>query len=328
MKNLKQVDLKNKRVLMRAGFDVGIDEKGEITDDTRIKEALPTIKYILEQEPKELIIISHLGRPEGRVVPELRLDKVAKRLNGLLNPKSEIRNPKQIRNPNVQIIQYEIDYNIFLLENIRFYPEEEKNDAEFAKKLASLGEVFIFEAFSVGHREHASITGIMDYLPSYAGLEMEREVFELSKLSGEVRRPYLLIIGGAKTEDKAPVIEALKKRADKILVGGRTSNLLRQENKYQDEADIILALDGLNKDKKTIGAYKNPMAILDIGPRTIKIFKEKIATAKTILLAGPLGKIEDPSFIFGTKEIYDVVADCPAYKIAAGGDTIKNLNKI
>src|SRR3972149_767106 len=203
MKNLKQVDLKNKRVLMRAGFDVGIDEKGNIIDDTRIKEVLPTIKYILGQNPKELIIISHLGRPEGRVVPELRLDKVAKRLNGLLNPKSEIRNPKQIRNPNVQIIQYEIDYNIFLLENIRFYPEEEKNDAEFAKKLASLGEVFIFEAFSVGHREHASITGIMDYLPSYAGLEMEREVFELSKLSGEVRRPYLLIIGGAKTEDKA-----------------------------------------------------------------------------------------------------------------------------
>ncbi|MBU2595779.1 phosphoglycerate kinase [Patescibacteria group bacterium] len=326
MKKLKQANLKNKRVLMRVGFDVGIDEKGEIIDDTRIKESLPTIKYILGQKPKSLVVISHLGRPEGKVVPELKLDKVVERLREFLR----ISNKKyQIKNeiPNIKIPNYEISDNIFLLENIRFYPEEEKNDADFAKKLASLGDIFVFEAFSAAHREHASVTGIMDYLPSYAGFEMEREVFELSKLLGEVKRPYLLIIGGAKTEDKASIIDALKEKADKILVGGRTSNLLCQENKYQDEEKIILAVDGLDKNKEVISADEDPMAILDIGPKTIKLFCQEIIKVKTILVAGPLGMVENKEFAGGTREIYSRVAGSDSYKVAAGGDTIKTLNK-
>ena len=326
MKSVKEANLKNKKILMRAGFDVGIDEQGDITDDTRIREALPTIKYILEQKPKELIIISHLGRPEGEVVEKLRLNKVAERLKELLrmsNVKCQMSNEIL----NVKFQNYKISDNIYLLENIRFYPEEEKNEPEFAKKLASLGEIFVFEAFSAGHREHASTVGLMDYLPSFAGFEMGKEVGELSKLLGKVERPYVVIIGGAKTEDKAPVIENLKNKADKILVGGRTSNLLRQENKYQHDDKIILTVDGFDRNKKLINAEEDPLAILDIGPKTIKLFKGKIIKAKTILVAGPLGKIEESEFVKGTKEVYGAVANSIAYKVAAGGDTIEALNK-
>ncbi len=326
MKSVREADLKNKRVLMRAGFDVVVDEKGNIVDDTRIREALPTIKYILGQKPKELIIISHLGRPGGKVVKELRLDKVAKRLIELLrmtNVKAQMSN----KILNVKFQNYKIADSIYLLENIRFYPEEEKNEPEFAKKLVGLGEVFVFEAFSAGHRSHCSTVGIMDYLPSFAGFEMEREVVELSKLLGEVARPYVVIIGGAKTEDKAPVIDALKNKADKILVGGRTSNLLCQEKKYLTAKNIMLAIDGIKQDGRVIAADKDPMAVLDIGPKTIELFKVNIKNAGTILLAGPLGKVEEAGFSRGTEKIYGAVSDSSAYKVAAGGDTIEALHK-
>lgn len=327
MKSVKEANLKNKKVLMRAGFDVAIDESGKILDDTRIKEVLPTIKYILEQEPKELIIISHLGRPEGKVVNELKLSSVAVKLGELLrisNLKSQIKNEIS----NLKFTNYRITDNIFLLENIRFYPEEEKNDPGFAKKLASLGELFIFEAFSAAHREQASTTGIIDFLPTYLGLEMEKELSELSKLFDGVARPYVVIIGGAKTEDKASVIEGLKDEADKILVGGRTANLLCAQGQYQGSDKVILAVDGFNKRKEVITAKDEPLKILDIGSKTIKLFLLELKKAKSILLAGPLGRVEEEPFGAGTKKVYQAVADSASYKVAAGGDTIRVLNQL
>jgi len=323
MKLLKEADLKNKKVLMRVGFDVVIDKLGNIIDDTRIKETIPSIKYILEQQPKLLTIISHLGRPDGKIVENLKLNNVANKLAELLNLKSEIKTSKS----EIEIPQYKITDNIYLLENIRFYPEEENNDSEFAKKLASLGEVFIFEAFSAAHREHATTYKIFDFLPSYAGLEMEHEVSELSKLLGDVERPYLLVIGGAKTEDKVPIIDRLKNKTDKILVGGRTSNLLHQEKKYINDDKIQLTIDGIDQKKEVIKAEERPLDILDIGPETIKLFRAEIIKAKTILVAGPLGKIEENPFANGTKEIYSQVSKSNSYKVACGGDTTEALNK-
>ena len=356
LKTIKEADLRSKRILMRAGFDVAIDKDGNIVDDTRIREALASIQYILKQKPKSLIILSHLGRPKGKPVEKLKLKNVAERLAELINPKSQIQpssraqvegNPKsrcpanggdagsrteasgqiQISKSEIAIPQYEIADNIYLLENVRFHPEEERNDAEFAKKLASLGELFVFEAFSAAHREQASTTGIMDYLPSYAGLEMAKEVKELTKLLGEVDYPYLLIVGGAKTEDKAPVIDSLKNKVDKILVGGRTSNLLHQEKKYQDDDRVVLNIDGINESKQVVKPDQDPMAALDIGPETIKLFRSEIVKAHTVLVVGPLGKIEEAAYANGTREIFSAAGDSNAYKVAAGGDTIKALKK-
>lgn len=343
LKIIKEADLRGKKILMRAGFDVVIDDGGNIIDDTRIKEALPTIKYILEQKPKSLIILSHLGRPEGKPVEKLKLKNVAERLAKILRSNPDIEdlfkmnpdieelfqaNPKiREEESEIGIPLYKISRRISLLENIRFYPEEEKNEAEFAKKLASLGELFVFEAFSAAHREQASTTGIMDYLPSYAGLEMAKEVEELTKLLGEVGHPYLLIVGGAKTEDKAPVIDSLKNKVDKILVGGRTSNLLHQEKKYQNDDKVVLNIDGINQNKQIVTPEKDPMASFDIGPETIKLFRGEIVKAHTILVAGPLGKIEEAAYANGTREIFFAVGYSNAYKVAAGGDTIGALKK-
>jgi phosphoglycerate kinase len=343
LKTIKEADLRGKRILMRAGFDVAIDDEGNITDDTRIKEALESIKYILKQKPKSLIILSHLGRPEGQPVEKLNLKNVAERLAKILRFNPDIEDLFKM-NPDIEelfqaspkiheeeseigIPKYKISRCISLLENVRFYPEEEKNDAEFAKKLASLGELFVFEAFSAAHREQASTTGIMDYLPSYAGLEMAKEVEELTKLLGEVDHPYLLIVGGAKTEDKAPVIDSLKDKVDKILVGGRTSNLLHQQGKYQNDNKVVLNIDGINESKQVIKPDQDPMAALDIGPDTIKLFRSEIVKAHTILAVGPLGKIEEAAYANGTREIFFAVGYSNAYKVAAGGDTIETLKK-
>jgi phosphoglycerate kinase len=168
----------------------------------------------------------------------------------------------------------------------------------------------------------------MDFLPSYAGIEMEREIEELTRLLDNVLRPYLLIVGGAKVEDKAPLIDGLKNKVDKVLIGGRTANLLHQEKKYQGDKKIILNIDGIGQNKKIVPVDGgDPMAVFDIGPETVKLFKEEVKKAKTVLIAGPLGKIEEDDFATGTKEIYKAVSELRGYKVACGGDTIQALNK-
>ena len=213
-KSVKEADLGGKKVLMRVGFDVPVDGEGKVIDDSRIKETLPTINYVLKKKPESLILIAHLGRPGGKPVENLKLEFVAQRLSDLLQM-GDIEETES----KADIDEYRLSSQLYLLENIRFNPEEEENDPRFAKRLSKLGEIFIFEAFSAAHREHASTTGIMQYLPTYFGFEFEKELKQLKHLLGFTKRPFLVLIGGAKVEDKGSVIERLRVTADKILVG-------------------------------------------------------------------------------------------------------------
>jgi len=321
-KSIKEADLGNKKVLMRVGFDVPVDGEGKVLDDTRIKESLPSIKYVLKQRPKELTLIAHLGRPEGKPVENLKLQFVAQHVAKLLDL-GDIEETES----KIDIDEYRLASGFHMLENIRFNPEEEENDPRFAKRLASLGEIFIFEAFSAAHRRHASTTGIMQHLPTYFGYEFEREIKNLKKILEGPESPFVVVIGGAKTEDKVPVIDNLGHLADKILVGGRTSNLLRKEGKYKDDEKVILHTDGISQQGEAVKASDNPMAALDIGPKTVSEFKRLLTGSETVLVAGPLGKFEEEKFKEGTKEIYEFITDLDAYKLAAGGDTIEALNK-
>lgn len=281
MKTLKDFDFKNKRVLVRCDFNVPLSDKGEILDDFRIKESVPTTEYLIKKGAK-VILMSHLGRPEGKVVERLRLKPVAQRLEKLLGQK------------------------INLLENLRFNPGEKLNNESFAKELAEKGDIYINDAFGACHRAHASIVGIPKFLPAGAGFLLEKEIRILSDLMQHSKKPLVAIIGGAKVETKAKLINKLLQVADCILVNplmGKTSN------------KIIAPLDVLDSKK-------------DIGEKTIKLFKEKIAEAKTILWNGPLGLIEDERFSKGTAEIARAIAQSNAFSVVGGGETVEFINKL
>lgn len=314
MKTIKDFDFKNKRVLVRCGFNVPLDEKGNILDDFRIKVIVPTLEYLVKQRAR-IILMSHLGRPNGMVVEGLRLDPVADRLSESLSLPV-----KKLRDCVGKTVEAEIKKmqpgEIILLENIQFHPGERKNDSEFAKTLAGYADIFIMEAFGQSHRNYASIASIQKYIPSGAGILLEKEINNLNKLIKNPQRPLIVIIGGKKVETKSKLINKISEDADFLLVGRLIQEELEEKNiklKYPEK--IIEPIDETGKG-------------LDIGPETIKIFQEKIMSAKTIFFNGVLGKIEDERFAKGTEEIIKTIIESGAFSVAGGGDMTRIIKKL
>jgi phosphoglycerate kinase len=356
---VKDYDLKGKKVFMRADFNVPLDDNGNITDDTRIKAALPTINYILEQGAK-LVLASHLGRPKGEVKDSLRMDPVAKRLEELLEGKKVIKLDDCIGEEVKARVAKQTDDEVILLENLRFHPEEKKNDEGFAKELASLAKVFVNDAFGTSHRAHASVVGIANYLPALAGFLLEKEIDFLGKATTNPEKPYVSILGGAKVSDKIGVIENLLDKVDDILIGGgmaytflkakgiEIGNSILEEDKIDlaksllDKAkskgvNMILPSDHVIADKidkeanvKTVETVEIPEGWMgvDIGPKTISAFKESLSKAKLIVWNGPVGIFEIEPFSKGTKEIADYIATLDATTVIGGGDTASAINHL
>lgn len=312
MKTLKDIDIQNKRVLMRCDFNVPQDDNGNISDDFRIKETLPTIKYLLENKAK-VILMSHLGDPDGKVVDILKLDKVQEMLSKLLE--LPVQKADDCIGDKVEKQAKELKAGeVLLLQNLRFHKEETDNDLEFAKKLAKLADIYVCEAFSVCHRAHASIAGVPRYLPSYAGFLLEKEVITLKKVLENPEKPLIAIIGGKKVETKTKVINKISLVADFVLISG----LIKKE---AEEKKIDFDFPA-----KVLGPENN-LGGLDIDEKAIELFKEKIKTARTVLWNGPFGKTEDAPYKKGTLEIARAIVKSKAYSVVGGGETIEFLDK-
>ena len=366
--SIRDLDLTGKRVLIRVDFNVPLskDESPRILDDTRIRETIPTIEYALRRKAK-VILCSHLGRPKGKVVPSMSLRPIAVRLRELLDHLlSEDENvgfaPDCIGEVATELVTNLEPGQTLLLENLRFHPEEEANDPEFAKKLAALCDVYVNDAFGSAHRAHASTEGVTHFVKqSAAGLLMESELNHLGKALNEPDKPFVAIIGGAKVSDKIGVIESLMTKADAILIGGgmaytflraqgqQTGKSLVEEDKIEvaraalemAEAkgvkfllpvDHILADRFEAKAKATVfegsEAFPAESMALDIGPKTVKLFAAEIADAQSVLWNGPMGVFEFPAFAVGTNAIAKAVAaNEDATTIVGGGDSVSAIQK-
>ena len=298
-------DFQEKRVLVRSDLDVPL-RNGLVVDETRLRECLPTLKYLLDQKAK-VILMGHLGRPEGKVVEELRMEPVAQNLRAKLKASNS---KLKIKIQNFEA--YEITESLVLLENLRFYPGEENNEAIFVRELASLGDFYVNEAFAASHRQHASIVGLPKLLPHAAGFHFVQEVEGLSKAIENPQRPLVFVIGGAKPETKLPMVEEFAKKADWVLVGGK----LIQNSEFKVQND--------NLKSKIILASLTSNG-LDINQDSIEKFKEIIKNARTIVLNGTMGKYEERGAEKGTQQIFEAVANSSAFKIVGGGDTIAAL---
>jgi len=359
MKTLKDFKVKDKRVLVRCDFNIPLDEKGNIGDDFRIKQSIPTIKYLVKNKAK-IVLISHLGRPEEVKNPKLKvksysLRPVALRLEKLLEKRIEFLEDcigGRIEKRTEEMKQGEI----LLLENLRFHKGEKENNPKFAKELAKLGDIYINNAFGACHRAHASITGLPQYLPSGGGFLLEKEVKVLSSVLENPWRPLVAVIGGAKLESKTKLLKELLEKADHLLIGGKIANTIlivkgiivarpwpseKVVEKIKElnltSTRLHLPLDAIASPDRTGKIYIRQSApakvrkdeeLLDIGPETVKIFSEIIKEAKMIIWVGPLGYFEQPPFDRGSREIAEVIArNHKAYKIAGGGDTLFALSK-
>lgn len=353
---VKDLDLKDKIVLMRADFNVPQDASLNITDDTRIRATLPTIKYILEHGVKKLVLISHLGRPDGKVVVKFSLKPVAIRLKELLG--KDVLFLNECIGQDIKKSIASSEERVVLLENLRFHAEEEGNEANFAKELASLGEVFVNDAFGTAHRAHASTEGVTHFLKSAAGFLLEKEIQYLGGAVENPAKPFMVILGGAKVSDKIGMIENLLPKADAIIVGGgmaytflkaqgKTIGNSKLEKEKLDLAksilsqaknlnkEILLPLDNVIVDtidpnaKTEICGEDIPEGkiAVDIGPKTIKLFEDKLKSAKTIVWNGPLGIFEMPAFSKGTEEVAKFIANLKCTSIIGGGDTAAAIVK-
>jgi phosphoglycerate kinase len=353
-KTIRDIDLAGKRVLVRVDFNVPLDSKQQITDDTRIRAALPTIRYLLDQGAA-VILMSHLGRPDGKVVDTLSLAPVARHLSELLGRPVEMAT--DCVGPGVEAQAKALQPGqVLLLENLRFHKEEDKNDADFARQLAALGEVYVNDAFGTAHRAHASTEGVTHYLPGVAGLLMEKEINFLGPALEHPRRPFAAIIGGAKVSDKIVVLERLISMVDILLIGGGMANTflkaegfeigdsLFEESKLDVAQNLIakarqrglkflLPTDVMVADRFAADAnYKvvsqdavpKGWRILDIGPKTIAAFREALEGAQTIVWNGTLGVAEMPAFAKGTNAIIEILVErtrAGATTIIGGGDS-------
>jgi len=311
MRKINRLNLKSKKVLLRVDFNVPL-ESGKILDDYRIKVEVPAIKKLMRKKAK-IILISHLGRPEGEFKEEFSLKPIKEVLEKYL--RKEVLGPFKIEEVKNEIEKMK-EGEVLMLENIRFYKGEIEGDENFAKSLAEVGDLFINDAFSVCHRDQASVTKITKYLPSFAGPNLISEVKNLSKILKKPKRPLVVIIGGKKVEDKAKVVEKFSEIADFVLVGNLVANEIK-EGRVK-----------VKKIEKVIFPIENKGA-LDIDPKTIEIFKEKIRMAKTVFWAGPLGKVEDERYQKGTLEIANEIGKLKRklFSVVGGGDTIEFLNK-
>ena len=307
---MRDADVEDKRVLVRADLNVPLED-GRVADDTRIQAATPTLKMLLARNTAAVTVCSHLGRPKGPE-PAFSMRPVEARLRELL-PDERIR----------------------VLENTRFDPGETKNDSEFARELADDHDLFVQDAFGSVHRAHASTVGVAQLLPAYAGLLLERELTELGKLLGEVERPFVLISGGAKVEDKLGVLKNLGGRADTVLVGGKMAEEIRENNPLP--FDVVLPVDVVAagefaEDAETqivpYDAVPEGWLGLDIGPETRELFARHIAQARTIFWNGPMGVFEWPRFADGTKAVAEAVATSEAYSVVGGADSARALTEL
>lgn len=311
MKSLRDFEVKNKRVLLRCDFNEPLSPEGEILDDFRIKKTIPTIEYLIKKGAK-IILMSHLGKPKGKIVENLKLDKIQEKLMEYLDlsiTKAPDCIGKEIEDWTKEMAPGEI----LLLENLRFHKGEEENDENFAKSLAKLGDLYINEAFSCSHRAHASIVGLPKFLPSGAGLLLEKEIKSLDKIVKNPKKPLIFIFGG--DDPDFEIVEKVSKKADWILVGGLIERQIEERDiklKYPEK--IIKPVDSEDG--------------TDIGKRTIEIFKEKILLAKTIFWSGPLGKIEDEKFQKGTKEVAKAIIESGGFSVVGGGETIEFLHQL
>jgi phosphoglycerate kinase len=299
-----------KRVLVRSDLNVPL-ENGRVADDTRIEASLPTLRYLLEHDAKEVAVCSHLGRPKGPD-PAFSMTPVARRLRELLP-----------------------DERIDVLENTRFDPGETTNDSEFARRLADDYELFVEDAFGSVHRAHASTVGVAELLPAYAGLLLERELAELGKLLGEVERPFVLVSGGAKVDDKLGVLRKLGGKADTVLVGGKMAEELREGSplgfRVELPTDVVAAAAFEEDAESKVVPYDSlpeGWLGLDIGPETRERFAAELDKAKTIFWNGPMGVFEWPRFAEGTKAVAEAVAQADAFSVVGGADSIRALNEL
>lgn len=356
-KTVEDCDVRGKRVLLRVDFNVPLDkESGAITNDERIRAALPTIRYLLDKDAR-LIIMSHLGRPKGQVVDSLRLDPVAARLSELLGqPVAKVDDCiGPVAEAAVAALQ---PGEALLLENVRFHPEEEKNNHEFIKQLAALGDIFVNDAFGTAHRAHASTEGIGHFLPAVAGFLMKKEISALARAGKRPVRPYVAIIGGAKISDKILVIEELMKIADQLIIGGGMANTFLAAQGYDMQASLVEAdkietakallakqaesgktfllpqdvvvgksLEDAQGEVKAVDALAPGDMALDIGPATRAAYVAALADAKTIFWNGPMGVFEKDAFAAGTNALAQGVADSGAYTIIGGGDSVAAVEK-
>ncbi len=314
MKTLKDLELKNKKVVLRAGFDLPLED-GEIADDIRIKSALKTIEYIKQQEIDMLLILNHIGRPEGRIVPELSNKVVAKRLQELSGIVVEVVDTIEDLQALVKGGEFDKE-KIYMLENLRFWREEEEADSVFGKNIGELFDVYVNDAFSVSHRAHASFVRVPEYTKEKCmGLLFEEEYMNLSKVKNEPEHPAVMVIGGAKIATKLPVIENMMRIYDRVLVGGMIANEAIDERIDLGEK-VMLPTDFNPKGKEG--------ERLDIGDETIKAYIEEIENAKTIVWNGPLGKFEDEEASEGTRRIAKAIAkNEAATQVIGGGETLE-----
>jgi len=350
--------LKDKKVLLRVDLNVPMKNRA-ITETSRIEKIIPTIKLLIEKQAK-IIVLSHIGRPKGKIVEEMSLEPISKKLAFLLN--KEVLFNKNIINENTLSEVNKIpNGSIMMLENIRFNEGEESNDSKFSKKLSNLGDIYVNDAFSCSHRAHASIEGITKYIPSYFGLQITEEINALKKITSEIKRPVTLIIGGSKISTKIKIINNLIKKFNNIIIVGGMANtmlkhtgskvgksicendcealikeILENSNKYNCKitcpVDVVVSKNledvGKNKDIKEID---DDEMILDIGPKTISSIKKIINDSNTVLWNGPAGYFENSNFQNGTKQILEIISqktkNDKIFSVAGGGETVAAINK-
>jgi phosphoglycerate kinase len=352
-KSVKDIDLKGKRVLMRVDFNVPM-EAGKVTDDKRIKAALPTIQYVLEQGAS-LILMSHLGRPKNGFDPEFSLKAAAEVLSGHLG--IPVQMAPDCVGPDVEKLAFALKPGeVIMLENTRFHPEEEKNDLDLAKKMAVLGDVFVNDAFGSAHRAHSSTEGVAHFLPAVSGFLMEQELEYLGRATSNPEHPYIAILGGAKISDKILVVENLLAKCDKLIIGGGMANtfLAAKGLNMQDSlvetssvemaktilarhsAKIILPVDAVIADKfdaeansQVVDVDKIPTGwrMLDIGPQTLALYRKTLEGAKLIVWNGPVGVFEMPKFAEGTFALAKILAESGATTVIGGGDSASAVKK-
>lgn len=355
---LRDFDLKGKKVLLRVDFNVPLNSNLQITNDKRIRETLPTIQYLIENGAK-IIIVSHLGRPEGKVKPEFSLKPVAERLRELI--KKPVILTGDVAGPETfKYVRAMKEGDIVMMENVRYDPGEEANDPEFAKKLASVADIYCNDAFGTMHRAHASTTKVAEYLPSCAGLLVEKELNVLGSALENPNRPFVVIVGGAKVKDKIGLISRLIEVADVVMIGGAMAYTFLRAQGHNVGKSIVekdklqlarLLIEKANKQNvkfvlpvdhvvtgefnfsaeyviTTTKKFPRTGIGMDIGPKTIKLFEHYISKAKTIFWNGPLGVSEFQKFAKGTNEVAKAIANSKAYTIVGGGDSAKSIEQL
>ncbi len=356
LNTIKDADLKGKRVVIRVDFNVPV-KNGVVTDATRIKAALPTIKYILENGAS-VVVMSHFGRPKGQKNPDFSMAPIAKEFSSLLG--QEVTLAPDVIGPEVEAMVKALKPGqVLLLENVRFYKEEEANDPEFAKTLASYGDLYCNDAFGTAHRAHASTEGVSHYLPSYAGFLIEKEVKFMAPLLSNPEKPFVAIIGGSKVSSKITVLESLVKTCDTIVIGGGMAYTFlsvegHEIGKSLFEADYVETAKSFLAKAKEMGVKvilpvdhvcakefaetAEPVAVdsvdipadlmgMDIGPKTVELIVNELKTAKSVVWNGPMGVFEMAQFAKGTEQVAMALAASDATSVVGGGDSVAAINK-